>query len=180
MRFIIAIVFLLVNTVLVAQVGIHTENPKTTLDIAAEPLNTSLADGIKPPSLTGDELFAKNALYTAQLQGTIVFVSAPASSINQVGKTLNINSVGFYFFDGSSWVKLISDKNKLSDWNYLVKNWSVIPTENTVIAGGTVWDYTLNGVTRYRFVPDTYNPTQDAFYETFDGVTLSNQITTRG
>lgn len=68
----------------------------------------------------------------------------------------------------------------LFTWEYLVANWSVEPSLNTAIAGGDVYDYTLNGTTRYRFVPTTYDPTQDAFYESFDGTTLTTLITKRG
>lgn len=65
-------------------------------------------------------------------------------------------------------------------WDYLVTNWSTEPTLNTTTTGGEVYNYTLNGTTRYRFVPTVYNPTQDAFYSTFSGGILSNLITKRG
>jgi len=68
----------------------------------------------------------------------------------------------------------------IQTWDYLVTNWSVEPSLNTTLAGGEVLNYTLNGTTRYRFVPTTYNPTQDAFYATFDGTTLSNLVAKRG
>ena len=71
-------------------------------------------------------------------------------------------------------------KRDLYTWEYLVANWSVEPALNTAISGGDVYDYTLNGTTRYRFIPTTYNPTQDAFYESFTSGTLSGLITTRG
>jgi hypothetical protein len=70
-------------------------------------------------------------------------------------------------------------KNKYT-WDYLVTNWSVEPTLNTTITGGEVYNYTLNGTTRYRFVPTTYDPTQDAFYGSFNGATLLDLIVTRG
>lgn len=71
-------------------------------------------------------------------------------------------------------------ENQALEWNSLVMNWSSEPTLNATIATGEVYDYTLGGVTRYRFVPIPYDPTQDAFYEGFDGTTLTNLITTRG
>jgi hypothetical protein len=75
--------------------------------------------------------------------------------------------------DGGLW------KNKYT-WDYLATNWSVEPTLNTTLAGGEVLNYTLNGTTRYRFVPTTYDPTQDAFYAGFNGTTLTNLIAKRG
>lgn len=75
--------------------------------------------------------------------------------------------------DGSLW------KNKFT-WEHLLNNWSTEPTLNTIIVNGEVYNYNLNGITRYRFVPTIYNPTQDAFYGVFDGINLTNLITTRG
>lgn len=77
-------------------------------------------------------------------------------------------------------VNYIINSNEVITWEYLVMNWSVEPTLNTAITAGDVYDYTLNGTTRYRFVPTNYNPTQDAFYANFDGTNLNNLITTRG
>lgn len=65
-------------------------------------------------------------------------------------------------------------------WDYYATNWSVAPTLNSSITGGDVYNYTLNGVTRYRFVPTTYDANQDAFYTTFSGGVLSGIIVTRG
>lgn len=65
-------------------------------------------------------------------------------------------------------------------WEYLVANWSVIPTLNAAITGGDVYNYELNGTLRYRFVPTTYTPTQDAFYTSFNGTTVTGLITKRG
>lgn len=70
--------------------------------------------------------------------------------------------------------------NPLKDWDYLVMNWSVEPVLLTTTQTAQIFSYTLEGVTRYRSVPLTYLPTQDAFYANFDGVTLTNLITSRG
>ena len=65
-------------------------------------------------------------------------------------------------------------------WEYLVANWTAIPTLNATITSGDVYNYNLDGTIRYRFVPSTYTPTQDAFYTNFDGTTLTGLITKRG
>ncbi len=65
-------------------------------------------------------------------------------------------------------------------WSYYNYNWSVEPTLNSSIAGGDVYNYTLDGTTRYRFIPTAYDPTQDAFYSSFSAGTLSGLIVTRG
>ena len=67
-----------------------------------------------------------------------------------------------------------------TNWGYYVQHWSAEPTLNQAIAGGDVYDYTLDGTTRYRFVPTTYDPAQDAFYTTFTLGVLSGLLVTRG
>ena len=67
-----------------------------------------------------------------------------------------------------------------TDWTYYATTWSVEPSLNTAITGGEVYNYTLDGTTRYRFVPTTYDATQDAFYTTFNNPTLSGLIVARG
>lgn len=68
----------------------------------------------------------------------------------------------------------------LTNWIYLVSTWSTEPTLSASITGGDVYTYTLDGTTRYRFVPTVYNATQDAFYTTFIAGVLSGLIIARG
>lgn len=65
-------------------------------------------------------------------------------------------------------------------WMYLATTWSTEPVFNTSINGGDIYNYTLDGVTRYRFVPDPYNAVQDAFYGSFEAGVLSGKIAARG
>jgi hypothetical protein len=76
----------------------------------------------------------------------------------------------------------LSNKMKLTSWIDLASNWDVAPTLNKNIIGGSVYNYTLNGITRYRFVPSTYAAIDDAFYENFDNSLdiLSDIIVQRG
>lgn len=62
-------------------------------------------------------------------------------------------------------------------WDYLIFFPSV---QEATISGGKVRKHTKNGLSVYRFIPTPYNPTQDAFYESFTSGTLSGLITTRG
>ena len=72
----------------------------------------------------------------------------------------------------------------LLTWPHLAEAWSAEPsqvgTATVSNEAGAVWEYTLDGVTRYRFVPDVYNPTLDAFYSEFTGGALSGLIVARG
>lgn len=85
----------------VAQIGIGTDNPKATLDVTGKPSETTIVDGIIPPKLTGDELTAKDAVYTTNQSGTVVYITAAATAPS--AKTINVSASGFYFFDGTLW-----------------------------------------------------------------------------
>ena len=81
-----------------AQVGIGTEQPKTTLDVVGDESNTDVADGLKVPSITLAQLDAKASVYGADQNGAIVFVSDVTASPTQP-ETNEIKEIGFYFYD---------------------------------------------------------------------------------
>ena len=61
-------------------------------------------------------------------------------------------------------------------FNYYERHYSSLPVEETFSGSGTVLSYILGGVTRYRYIPDPYDPIEDAFYANFTNPTLSNLI----
>lgn len=65
-------------------------------------------------------------------------------------------------------------------WMYYAITWSSTPAFLETITGGDVYVYTLDAVTRYRFVPSPYDSEDDAFYSTFTTPNLSGLIATRG
>lgn len=102
---------LLLCTMAFGQIGINSSSPKATLDIVKNPTNVNLPDGIIAPRLTGDQLKAKDALYIKTTStvdgqtGTVVFVTTSVTG-TPVGKTINVTSPGYYYFDGDVWKKL--------------------------------------------------------------------------
>jgi hypothetical protein len=89
-----------------SQVGIGTTTPVTTLEVKGAPTNTTIADGMILPTLTGNELKAKDAVYASSQSGTIVYVTAAVSSAS--AKTTNVNSPGYYYYDGSVWQRIVT------------------------------------------------------------------------
>jgi len=68
-------------------------------------------------------------------------------------------------------------------WGHLAMHRSALPADAgraTAPVAGDVLAYTLGGVTRYRLVPDSGLPTQDAFYSTFAAGVCSGLIVSRG
>ncbi|SHL06914.1 hypothetical protein [Chryseobacterium polytrichastri] len=92
-----------------AQVGINTITPKASLDINKS-VNTTSAEGFLTVRITGTDLAAKDNLYGADQNSTVVYAtSAPGTPTT---KTSNITSPGFYYYKNSisKWVGLTMPK----------------------------------------------------------------------
>ncbi|WP_137906136.1 hypothetical protein [Chryseobacterium sp. 2VB] len=87
-----------------SQVGINTPIPKATLDVEGLATSPTTIDGFIPPRLTGDQLKAKDNVYSSNQTGSIVYVTAATNSPS--AKTINVTAVGYYSFDGSVWKSL--------------------------------------------------------------------------
>lgn len=89
-----------------AGVGINTTAPNSTLDINGK-LGVTDLDGLQAPRLTLAQLSAKgDALYGADQKGALVYI-ADISAGNNTGPRVNIDGVGYYYFDGTLWQKLL-------------------------------------------------------------------------
>lgn len=97
---------LLASVATYSQVGINTETPKATLDVTAKPTDLTKPDGFIAPRLKGSELKAKDALYITDQTGTIVYVTEELLPADTTTKTVNVTSVGYYYFDGEVWQTL--------------------------------------------------------------------------
>lgn len=95
-KYLLGIAFAMSSVSLFAQVGIGTSEPKATLDIVGNSTDATLVDGVIAPRITGNQLRAKNDVYTADQNGAIVYVieadSAPA------GKTVKVTSPGYFYY----------------------------------------------------------------------------------
>jgi uncharacterized protein (TIGR02145 family) len=92
-------------SMLSAQVGINTEEPKATLDIVAAKTDGTTAEGVIAPRLDRAALNAKEAKYTAAQTGAIVYVNNAANG-TAAGQAINVTSVGYYYFDGTVWLEM--------------------------------------------------------------------------
>lgn len=113
---------ILLSYIVNAQVGINTETPKATLDIIASPLDKTKVDGFIPPRLTGDELQAKDNLYTSTDGQTAAIVYVTSAVTTSSTKTVNVTGAGYYFFDGSVWQKLNTTVSTMQDLRLLGNN----------------------------------------------------------
>lgn len=88
------------------RVGINTTTPAATLDVVANTTDNTRPDALLVPRMSRAELEAKNTAYTdgnatpSAQNGALVFVTALGG--NGTGKTVNVTSTGFYYYDGTS------------------------------------------------------------------------------
>ncbi|MCP1298824.1 hypothetical protein NK356_06585 [Chryseobacterium sp. S0630] len=116
-----------------AQVGINNTSPKATLDITAKTTNGTAPEGLIPPRLTGDQIKAADAQYTAAQTGAMIYATAAVTSVSP--KTANITAEGYYFFDGAAWQKVSGSDDTTNDaW--------MNDTANAMVKLGTLADGT--------------------------------------
>lgn len=115
-----------------AQIGINNKNPKATIDVASTTGNNSVVDGIIPPKLSGDELYTKRNNYKADQKGTVVYVTAAATTPQ--GPTAHVTHKGYYYYDGLKWIRF---GNNIGN-NVPVTNENIYTTDGNLNENRTV------------------------------------------
>lgn len=91
-----------------SQVGINTDDPKTTFDVSVkQDSENEISDntenyGVSLPTLSRLELTQNTAVYGNLQKGAMIYVN-DVSAGTAIDQRLNINSIGYYYFDGSVW-----------------------------------------------------------------------------
>ncbi len=137
-----------------SQVGIDTEAPKATLDVVGKPSDVTKADGIIAPRLKGSELKSKDALYTADQKASLVYITEALASADTTAKTVNVISIGYFYFDGNIWQKLNTGSNGASG-----NDWSLLGNSGTI--AGTNFIGTTDAV---DFIVKTSNTEKERTY----------------
>lgn len=139
-----------------AQVGINTPSPASTLDVTAKVAtgNSKTPEGLLVPRIDRLRAQSMDGITTS----TLIYVNN-ATTGTQTGKAVNIDNVGYYYFDGINWIKLnagtINDKD------------SNIYNTNGTLSGSRI--VTQNGNT----LAFTSNATTGTSHFTVDGTTFN-------
>lgn len=128
----VKLIFMFFSSTLFAQVGINNANPKSTLHVAGSPQIASAADGIIAPLISGEDLRNKDDIYSTEQTGALVYVTSIPNPVSV--KTGNINSIGYYYFDGSIWVALKGTSSSNTDATRFLGG-SVYSRFNSITAG---------------------------------------------
>ncbi|MPT31453.1 MAG: hypothetical protein E2600_07265 [Chryseobacterium sp.] len=118
-----------ISSLAFSQVGINTETPQATLDVAIKATGASLPEGIIAPRLTGDEIKSRDTLYDTPQKGAIVYATSAVGSAST--KTANITAEGYYYFDGSIWTKFGSGTGASTPEPWYIQNTTTPATANT-------------------------------------------------
>jgi len=134
-----------------AQVGINTSSPTATLDLTAKnPTGaTTNVDGVLIPRVDRQRAQSMVAVPTS----TLIYVNDASTGL-QTGIAINIDSVGYYYYNGSAWAKLsppISPSSFVNIYNTdgsLTGNRIVTQAGNTLAFTGTATNaFSVDGST---------------------------------
>ncbi|WP_157886026.1 hypothetical protein [Chryseobacterium glaciei] len=93
------------TSIITAQIGINTSNPTATMDITAKNATgtTSNVDGLLVPRVDKQRAQSMTGVPTS----TLIYINNIATG-GTGGTTANVDATGYYYFDGTLWVKLTS------------------------------------------------------------------------
>lgn len=133
-----------------AQVGVNTSSPKATFDITAKnPTGIlSTAEGLLIPRVDRQKAQSMAGVVTS----TLIYVNN-AGSGTQTGTAINIDAVGYYYFDGTVWTKINQGSSGMNTNIYtvngnLTSNRTVSQTGRTLAFTGTAANaFSVDGAT---------------------------------
>ncbi len=117
-----------------SQVGINTSVPTTTLDITAKNATgtSSNVDGLLVPRVDRQKAQSMASVPVS----TLVYINSIATG-SQAGNAVNIDAVGYYYYNGTVWTKLNPTINIYNSDGLLTGNRLVIQNANTLAFTGT-------------------------------------------
>lgn len=159
-----------------AQTGINTDDPKVNLHVKADLTNSNNVEGIISPILSGNDLKGKDALYTANQIGTIVYVTSATSPTST--KTQLVTEAGYYYFDGSIWRAFGDDIEIVNDATRFLGGTIYVRFQSNSINNGSNFDDLIIGTLpdgKYQIGTATESPNRGGIVSVKgNGYTISN------
>jgi hypothetical protein len=128
----------------------------------------------------GDLTIAGKVHFTKQSNGGDYYTGAPLGTFgikgtktSAAGELIIVGPWGKEFNTG-----FISDAPAVNDWIKLTTSFSSIPTFNTALFGGSVYNYSYNNdtLTLFRYIAAGGS---DRYFQTFNGTTLDGLVATK-
>lgn len=130
------------------QVGINTTTPNATIDITAKNATgiTTNPEGLLVPRVDRQKAQSMTGVSTS----TLVYINSVATG-SQTGTAINMDTIGYYYYNGTVWTKLISASTGLNIYNSdgtLAGNRIVTQGSNTLAFTGTSTNaFSVDGTT---------------------------------
>ncbi|MCS3867635.1 hypothetical protein J3D55_000551 [Chryseobacterium ginsenosidimutans] len=120
------------SVISLAQIGINQPNPSATLDVTAKVATgtTTTTEGILIPRVTRER--AQNM--TGVPTSTMIYINEVITG-TQTGTTANVGTPGFYYFNGTAWIK--TDNNVYENNGTLTGNRTVTQGASTLAFTGS-------------------------------------------
>lgn len=136
-----------------AQIGINTNSPTATLDIVAKNTigNSTNVDGVLLPRVDRQRAKSMASIPTS----TLIYVNDITTG-TQSGTTANMDTVGYYYFDGSIWVKLITTTNSTFGSN-IYNSDGTLTGPRTVTQGANPLTFTTTATNGFSIDGNTFS-----------------------
>lgn len=132
-----------ISALSIAQVGVNTPDPKSTLDITAKSPtgNSKTPEGLLVPRVDRQRAQSMTGIETS----TMIYVD-DISTGTQTGTAINIDAIGYYYFNGKTWI--MTDANIYKNNGTLAGNRVVTQNANTLsFTGNAVDAFSVDGST---------------------------------
>lgn len=144
-----SLIALCATVILNAQIGINTDTPHATLDVAGS-TNPTMKDGLLPPRISKQQLAAKDSdTYGSDQIGAIVYITdiiSPTGLTPSLAQVGIIHHTGYHYFTGLQWVAITNNIYN-SDGN-LTGNRVVTQDANTLAFTATsINGFSVDGTT---------------------------------
>lgn len=147
--------FICMHSYVFGQVGLNTSTPSATLEVNASSIGSHTPEGIIAPRMTGDQIRSKDAVFLSAQTGAIIYATLPVTGTPS-GKTINIITPGYYFFNGTLWEKMTIPKVAFNaslgtgsggnvNATIAANGFNTVPLPSvTTNQGGGIWNSTNN------------------------------------
>ena len=139
--------------------------------------------------VTGENNYIDPTAKNVQILGDGNIISGDVEGVNLINSSNNIIDAGVknVTLINSSGLTIVDDNvtyidgAKTDRWTFYATEWSVEPFTVATGNGYILIQYENETIGEYfRYIPNVYDPTQDAFFSTRDGVNVFNQLAVRG
>jgi len=135
-RFLLILFFSIVVMGQQGRVGVNTTSPSATLDVSAlrnsttgEIESNNQPYGLQAPRLTRAELTNNTFNWGASQKGALIYIT-DVSNGDTAGARVNISSIGYYYFDGNNWQKIIDQSSSV---NLYTNNGDIAPSSGIAV-----------------------------------------------